>query len=578
VGITHQNSTIYTTTRKSYENIEVPINLDYGKNYFFIISQSENFLDTFKNKLEYKENFFPDFKRESRNLSPIELSLQKEELKFFATENNEFRVFTKIISNPEEKFYIQPYHKENIKSLYIDIYDIWKEFRFLYRIYSPISEELQIWSEKSMQILGEESKVGIFLSKNNKKTYIKNPREKKDFKINEKYYIKYYEDIELEIDNKEYKINKTDKKYEIKTYEFVRDIEFGDDLNIFIRREIEDNLLNLKENNQDFIAILIFLYFRKYRTNKELNYIEEKIHFLSKVAKKIENNNESKFITYGILEKINIDKHKNKFLDFYLFIDDLSRNFNKILYISYDEYIYKNLYNYFQWKDLDLNLIHSEYTKQEIYLLILKYLLENEIDDLYVLSKKNIKIEDSYSSGIKGIFEKIGIIESTKKRKVIRKIKKISNAKETLIKLIQFKIDSSYREKFQMFLLLEFRRNNIYCLKRKTLSVERDGISNVPQIYINKMKYQMNEVGYIYSNVKDDMNFYLEIQFPAFLKILTNHQFHIKMNAITIDFKYLSACPIEFVPILKGRGNIVYIVHNGNIQIIRELGILEVVE
>jgi hypothetical protein len=179
---------------------------------------------------------------------------------------------------------------------------------------------------------------------------------------------------------------------------------------------------------------------------------------------------------------------------------------------------------------------------------------------------------------MKGIFEKIGIIDNAKKKKVIRKIKKISNAKETLIKLIQFKIDSPYRDKFRMYALLEFIENKGSCLKSSISSIEKNENLSVPLIFINKMKYQINEVGYIYSNVKDDMNFYLEIQFPAFLKILTNHHFHIKKNSITVPFKYFSASPIEFIPTLKGRGNIVYIVHNGNFQIIRELGILEVAE
>ncbi len=574
------SSTIYTNTRKSDENIEIPVNLDYGKSYFFMISQSENLLDTFKNNLEYRENFFPDFSRENRNFSAIELSLQKEEFKLFAKEKNDYRVFTKIISYPDEKFYIPSYHKENIESLFIDIYDVWEEFRYLYRIYSPISEELQIWSEKKMQIPGEESKVGIFLSQKNKKINIKKPREKKEFKYNEKYYIKYNENIELELDTNEYKIDKFDKKYEIRTYEFISDNEFGSNLSTFIRRDIEDNLLNLKEVNQDFVAILIYLYFRKYNANNEFRYLEEKISYLIKVAKNIQNNNKFKLITYSILEKINIDKYKyiNKFPDLISFIEELSEKLNKIFYNSYEEYVYKNLYNYFQWKDLQLNLINSEHTSQELFLLILKYLLEKEMDELYVLSKKSIKIENKYSSGLKGIFEKIGIIDNSKKKKVIRKIKKITNAKEILIKLIQFKIDSPYRDKFRMFTLLEFMGNNVYSLKSSIATVERNDNLNVPQIFINKMKYQINEVGYIYSNVKDDMNLYLEIQFPAFLKILTNHHFHIKVNSIIVPFHYLSTSPIEFIPIIKGKGSIVYIVHNDNIQTIRELGILEVVD
>ncbi len=571
--------TIQTNIRKSEDNIEIPVNLEYGKNYLFMISPTENFLDTFKNDIENKEKFFPDFSRENRNLSAIELSLQKEDLKFFANEKKDYRVLTKIISNPIENLEIATYHRENIESLFIDIYDVWEEFRFIYRIYSPISEELQLWSEKAMQIPGEESKVKIFLSQKNKKINIKKPREKKDFKLNEKYYIKYYENIELELDSKEYKLDKSDKKYEIRTYEFVRDNEFERDLNILIKREIEENLLNLKETNQDFVALLIYLYYRNYKINNELTYIEEKINYLIRVSKRIENNNEFKLITYGILEKISFDKYKNNNLsDLYLFIEDLSLKLNKNIYTSYDEYIYKNLYNIFLWKELDINLINSDYTSQEIYLLILKYLLENEIDDFNVLYKKNIKIENSYSSGMKGIFEKIGILDNAKKKKVIRKIKKISNAKETLIKLIQFKIDSPYREKFRMFTLLEFMGNNRYCLKSSISSVEKNENLSVPQIFINKMKYQINEVGYIYSNIKEDMNFYLEIQFPAFLKILTNHHFHIKKNSITVPFKFLSTYPIEFIPISKGRGNIVYIVHNVNFQIIRELGILEVVE
>ena len=120
--------------------------------------------------------------------------------------------------------------------------------------------------------------------------------------------------------------------------------------------------------------------------------------------------------------------------------------------------------------------------------------------------------------------------------------------------------------------------NNVYCLKSSIATVERNDNLSVPQIFINKMKYEINEVGYIYSNVKDDMNLYLEIQFPAFLKILTNHHFPIKMNSITVPFPYLSSSPIEFIPIIKGRGSIVYIVHNDKIQTIRELGILEVFE
>ena len=575
------NSTIHTNTRKSGENIEIPVRLDYGKCYFFMFSRSENFLDTFKNKLEYRENFFPDFSRENRNFSTIELSLQKEELKFFAREKNDFRVFTKIISYPDEKFYIPSYQKENVESLFIDIYDAWEEFKFLHRIYSPISEELQIWSEKRMQIPGEESKVGIFLSQKNKIINIKKPREKKEFKYNEKYYIKYHENIELELDTNEYKINKFNKKYEIKTYEFISDNEIASNSNIFIRREIEDNLLNLKEDNQDFVAVLIYLYYRKYNANNEFTYLEEKINYLIKVAKNIENNNEFKLITYGILEKINIDKNKysNKLPDLLAFIEELSKNLNKIFYVSYEEYVYKNLYNYFQWKDLQLNLLNSGHTSQEMFLLILNYLLEKEMDELYVLSKKSIKIESSYSSGIKGIFEKIGFIGNTKKKKVIRKIKKITNAKETLIKLIQFKIDSPYREKFRMFALLEFIDDNVYCLKSTIATVERNDYINVPQIFINKMKYQINEVGYIYSNEKDDeRNLYLEIQFPAFLKILNNHHFPIKMNSITVPFRYLSSSPIEFIPIIKGKGSIVYIVHNDKIQTIRELGILEVFE
>jgi len=53
---------------------------------------------------------------------------------------------------------------------------------------------------------------------------------------------------------------------------------------------------------------------------------------------------------------------------------------------------------------------------------------------------------------------------------------------------------------------------------------------------------------------------------------------HIKMNSIIVPFRYLSTSPIEFIPIIKGKGSIVYIVHNDNIQTIRELGILEVVD
>jgi hypothetical protein len=49
--------------------------------------------------------------RENRNFSAIELSLQKEEFKLFAKEKNDYRVFTKIISYPDEKFYIPSYHK-----------------------------------------------------------------------------------------------------------------------------------------------------------------------------------------------------------------------------------------------------------------------------------------------------------------------------------------------------------------------------------------------------------------------------------------------------------------------------------
>jgi hypothetical protein len=50
------------------------------------------------------------------------------------------------------------------------------------------------------------------------------------------------------------------------------------------------------------------------------------------------------------------------------------------------------------------------------------------------------------------------------------------------------------------------------------------------------------------------------------------------MNSITVPFRYLSSSPIEFIPIIKGRGSIVYIVHTDKIQTIRELGILEVFE
>ena len=143
-----------------------------------------------------------------------------------------------------------------------------------------------------------------------------------------------------------------------------------------------------------------------------------------------------------------------------------------------------------------------------------------------------------------------------------------------------FSLNQSERVQFRIYLLLELLERNKF-MNESTILVkierEKEIITENP-FRINKMKFQIQERGYLY--LKEPMVdlVTVQIQFPSFLKILSSNSFSFRENSVRISLPFLNSSPLEFVCLRKGRGTVFFTLTNQQGESKYELGIVEVLE
>ncbi len=579
---TEKLNVINLIERNSEDSIQISTRLEYGKYYLFALSKDEFPLESIRKSLEKDNRDFPDIEIGKQRITTLDGFLEKEESKFFAQEKIGIRLNSIVISNSNELYSLFLEREENVQSMFVDVYEVKDRLIHLNRFYSPISEMLQVWSEKRIQIPNEESKIAIYLSSSTKFIKIKKPREISNFQIKDKYYIKYREDLELEILDYKYNIYKKYYKRHNLWLTFSEKLEY-EGFHLYILNEIESRIMNLRSNHPEHLMILIYLYIKNYNNHLQLEYIVEKIDYLFRIYKL--KNSKVDINLYGLAEEILSFKSQLffKFPDLFSYIEEISKKYRKMNYRTFDNYIFENLYNYLQWKDSEIILIRNDVYYLEIIFILYKYLLEYDKDEVQILFEKKDRLDFEYSSGIKGFLQKIGLFPVSEKKRIHIKLKKVRDAKKKLKELFVFSLNQAERVNFRLYLLLEYLERNK--LKDKSISLktmdsllgEKESTGEQP-IRINKMSFQIQDRGYLYFKepVTDFLS--IQIQLPSFLKFLSSNAFQIRENSLQITPPILPHIPLEFLCLEKGKGSIHFIITYQTGEYDYELGIVEVLE
>jgi len=560
--------------RRSRDEIVISEKFKYGTKYLFLISSELLTLDELALNIESSQDVEITYSSNIKRLiSPFEKSYTEDEIKLFGVRNKNYRVVLHTITEENLDLKISPINEENINSLYIDIYEISTTLEYILRVYSPLDNTIQVYSENSNQIEGEEGLVNVYCTKNyNKEWIIKKPREKIIKKSKIEYYIKHSEEMKIEIDSLNYFFNNENKTDKYESYEITNSPEKAINIENLLK-EIENNFFNTLDHNIFNLMILVYYLLKKYNINKT-NYIREKIDYLFKKIKEYDSEVISYSLAgYSILESWEeIIREVN--LEFQNLLDYIHYYRDKIHYfqnysvenrINFEDYIYNNLYKILKYDGVDLILIDNNFSFTEVKVILLKVLISKNIDSVEVQRSISVSKKIKKSAGLDRFLEIIGL--RYQKFSYIKKIRKIriENIRKKLIQDLQFNLASKNIELYNVYKLCELIkiRNNL-CKTEEKLYISKNStyIENKYEPYtkyfkIDKFSYLIGEIGSVMLFNTLEKYSLVQIIFPYFLSVLNSNYLNKKdYNSLLINPNYFLENKLFFIALKKGIGSL----------------------
>ena len=567
--------------RRSREDIVISEKLKFGIKYLFLISSELLTLDELALNIESSQDLEIAFNVNKKGvISPFEKSYTENQIKLFGVKNQNYRVIAHTITDEDLDLKISTINEENINSLYIDIYEINTTLKYIIRLYSPLDESVQVYSENSNQIETEQSLVNVYCSKNyNKEWKILKPREKliKNSKI--EYYIKCSEEMIIEIDSKKY-IFKNENKTEIfDTYEITNSSEQSIKIENLLKK-IESNFFNISGDNIFNIMVMIYYLLKKYKINNK-SYIKENIDYLFQKVQEYDSKGINYSVAgYSILESWE-EIIKDKIFDFQKLLDYIKNYREKILYfqnysfknkIKTEDYIYNNLYKILKFDGNELTLIDSNFSLIEVKIILLKVLISKNIDSIEVQRNISESKHTKKSAGLDRVLEIVGL--KSEKITYIKKIKKIKieNIRKKLIDDLQFNLFSNNIEVFNLYRLFELIliRNNSckteekFYISKNSTNIEYQFVSYTEYFKLDKFSFLDGEIGSISFLNTLEKHSLVQIKFPNFLRVLNSNHLNIKeYNSFLVNPYYFLEDKLFFIALKKGKGSLIINIFSG---------------
>ena len=567
--------------RRSREDIVISEKLKFGIKYLFLISSELLTLDELSLNIESSQDLEIVFNVNKKGvISPFEKSYTENQIKLFGVKNQNYRVIAHTITDEDLDLKISTINEENINSLYIDIYEINTTLKYIIRLYSPLDESVQVYSENSNQIETEQSLVNVYCSKNyNKEWKILKPREKliKNSKI--EYYIKCSEEMIIEIDSKNY-IFKNDNKTEIfDTYEITNSSEQSIKIENLLK-EIECNFFNISGDNIFNITVMIYYLLKKYKINNK-SYIKENIDYLFQKVQEYDSKGIHYSVAgYSILESWE-EIIKDKIFDLQKLLDYIKNYREKILYfqnysfknkIKTEDYIFNNLYKILKYDGNELTLIDSNFSLIEVKIILLKVLISKNIDSIEVQRNISESKHTKKSAGLDRVLEIVGL--KSEKITYIKKIKKIKieNIRKKLIDDLQFNLFSNNIEVFNLYRLFELIliRNNSckteekFYISKNSTNIEYQFVSYTEYFKLDKFSFLDGEIGSISFQNTLEKHSLVQIKFPNFLRVLNSNHLNIKeYNSFLVNPYYFLEDKLFFIALKKGKGSLIINIFSG---------------
>ncbi len=567
--------------RRSREDIVISEKLKFGIKYLFLISSELLTLDELALNIESSQDLEIAFNVNKKGvISPFEKSYTENQIKLFGVKNQNYRVIIHTITDEDLDLKISTINEENINSLYIDIYEINTTLKYIIRLYSPLDESVQVYSENSNQIETEQSLVNVYCSKNyNKEWKILKPREKliKNSKI--EYYIKCSEEMIIEIDSKKY-IFKNENKIEIfDTYKITNSSEQSIKIENLLKK-IENNFFNISGDNIFNIMVMIYYLLKKYKINNK-SYIKENIDYLFQKVQEYDSKGIHYSVAgYSILESWE-EIIKDKIFDLQKLLDYIKNYREKILYfqnysfknkIKTEDYIYNNLYKILKFDGNELTLIDSDFSLIEVKIILLKVLISKNIDSIEVQRSFSESKRIKRSAGLNRILEIVGL--KSEKITYIKKIKKIKieNIRKKLIDDLQFNLFSNNIEIFNLYRLFELiliRNNSCKTEEKFYISKNNTNIENQFESYteyfkLDKFSFLIGEIGSISFLNTLEKHSLVQIKFPNFLRVLNSSYLKIKdHNSFLVNPYYFLGDKLFFIALKKGKGSLIINIFSG---------------
>jgi hypothetical protein len=567
--------------RRSTEDIEISEKLKYGTRYLILISSDLLTLDELALNIESSQDLEIAYNLDKKGvISPFEKSYTEDQLKLFGVKNQNYRVVLHSITEENLDLKISTINEENINSLYIDIYEINSTLEYILRAYSPLDDSTQVYSENSNQIEGEEGLVNVYCSKNYSKEWkIKYPREKIIKEIKIEYYIKYSEEMKIEIDSKDYIFKNENKTNKYESYEITNSSEKSINIENLLK-EIENSFFNRSGNNFFDILVMVYYLLKKYKINKE-NYIKEKIDYLFQKIKEYDSEGIHYSLTdYSVLEsweeiikEINYEyQNLLEYIQYYRERILYFQNYSVENKIKTEDYIYNNLYKILKYDGMDLTLIDNNFSFIEVKINLLIILISKNIDSIEVQRSTSESKKIKKSSGFNRILELLGF--KSKKISYIKKIRKIKieNIKKKLIQNLEFNLASNSTELHnisKLFELIRIGNNSRKTEERFFISKNSNNIENQYEPYtkyfkIDKFSFLIGEIASI--SLLNTLEKYslVEIKFPYFLSVLNSNYLNKKdYNSLLIDPSYFLQNKLFFIALKKGKGSLIINIFSG---------------